>query len=84
MKLGNPWLDSHKEIFDGITIAQLLGKQYNHLSQRIENWTDEASGWIVRSIFRQHDVLEIAPGRGCLCFFLPKELKKTMKGLINV
>ena len=52
---------------------------------RINNWTDEGSGWIIESIGGQYvNIFASSPLIGSTYIELPNELKNSMKGLINI
>ena len=81
----DPWFDSHKETFDDICIDEVLNKQQNKRSEKIQNWTHESSGWNVHAILHhQLFISEITPCKSSSYFPLPKELINTTRGLINI
>ena len=52
---------------------------------RIDNWINEASGWIVESIDGKYvNCSAYSPLVGSTYIELPDELKNSMKGLINI
>ena len=52
---------------------------------RIDNWSNEGSGWIIESIEAQYVNISIySPLSGSTYIELPDKLKNPMKGLINI
>ena len=52
---------------------------------RIDNWSNEGSGWIIESIEAQYMNISIySPLSGSTYIELPDKLKNPMKGLINI
>ena len=84
-KFADPWFGSENIKFNNINIDELLDIPHNHLSSRVESWEYEGSGWATRSILlHQLVVSEIALCERRSYFLLPNELRKPMKGLINI
>ena len=62
-----------------------LDKSFQEILYRIDNWSNEGSGWIVESIKSQRiDVSSFRPLMGRYCIKLPAELKNPRKELINI
>ena len=84
-KFADPWFGSENIKFNNINIDELLDVPHNHLSSRVESWEYEGSGWATHSILlHQLVVSEIALCERRSYFLLPNELRKPMKGLINI
>ena len=62
-----------------------LGKSFQEILYRIDNWINEGSGCIIESIEAQYVNISIySPLIGSTYIELPDKLKNPMKGLINV
>ena len=62
-----------------------LDKSFQEILYRIENWSNEGPGWIIKSIEAQHVNISIySPLIGSTYIELPNWLKNPMKGLINI
>ena len=63
------------------SITKTIINRYN----RIDNWINEGSGWIIDSINGQHvNITKYAPLFGSSFIELPSQLKNPKKGLINI
>ena len=63
----------------------MLDKPFQEILHRIDNWTNEGSGWIIESIEAQYVNTSVySPLSGSTYIELPDKLKKPMKGLINI
>ena len=52
---------------------------------RIGNWVNEGSGWIIESIDAEYVNISVySPLSGSTYIKLPRQLKCSMKGLINI
>ena len=75
-----------------------LGKSFEEILYRVDNWINEGSGWIIDSINGQYvnisiidsingqyvNISKYAPLFGSSFIELPSELKNPKKGLINI
>ena len=62
-----------------------LGKSFQEILYRIDNWISEESGWIFELIkFQYINISTYRPLSGSSYIKLPVELRKTKKGLINI
>ena len=62
-----------------------LDKSFQDILNRIENWINEGSGWIIELIKAQYmNTYIYSPLIGSTCIELPDKLKNPMKGLINI
>ena len=62
-----------------------LGKHFQEILYRIDNWINEGSSWKIESIEAEHVNISIYnPLRGSTYIELPDKLKNPMKGLINI
>ena len=62
-----------------------LGKSFQEILYRIDNWINERSGWIVELIESQYiSISTCRPLSGSSYIKLPAELKSSKKGLINI
>ena len=62
-----------------------LDKSFQEILYRIDNWINEGSGWITKSIEAQYVNISIyIPLIGSTYIELPDGLKNPMKGLINI
>ena len=83
--LKGPWFDSEKLEFNGTNIDELLDIQHNQLSSRVERWTYERSSWTINLIIQYHFIIsENTPYEGSSYFPLPKELRNSVKGLVDI
>ena len=52
---------------------------------RIDNWVNEGSGWVIESIDAEYvNISVFSPLIGSTYVELPRRLKNSMKGLINI
>ena len=62
-----------------------LGQCFNEINYRLENWISHGSGWIVEEIISQFlNLSSYLPLSGNTYSKLPVEIKRPMKGLINI
>ena len=62
-----------------------LDECFNEIIFRLENWISHGSGWNVEEIISQYlNLSSYRPLSGSTYCELPKELKNSMKGLINI
>ena len=62
-----------------------LDKSFQEILYRIENWINEGSGWIIKSINGEYvNIYVYSPLIGSRYIELPYGLKNPMKGLINI
>ena len=62
-----------------------LDKSFQEILYRIDNWINEESGWIIKSIKSQYiNISTFRPLIGSSCIKLPAKLRSTKKGLINI
>ena len=62
-----------------------IDKSFEEILYRIDNWINEGSGWVVKSINREYvNISKHAPLFVNLFIELPDKLKHPMKGLINI
>ena len=62
-----------------------LDKSFQEILYRIDNWTNEGSGWILKSIDGEYvNISAYSPLVGNTYIELPDELKNPMKGLVNI
>ena len=63
----------------------LIDKSFEEILYRIDNWTNEGSGWILDSVNSEYvNISKYAPLFGSSFIELPDKLKHPMKGLINI
>ena len=63
----------------------MLDRSFQEILYRIDNWINEGSGWIIKSIEAQYVNISIySPLIGSTYIELPDKLKNPMKGLINI
>ena len=62
-----------------------LDKSFQEILYRIDNWINEGSGWIVKSINGKYvNISSYSPLVGSICIELPDEFKHSVKGLIKI
>ena len=62
-----------------------LGRSFQEILCRIDNWFNEESGWIVESINEEYvNIFAYSPLVESAYIELSNELKNSMKGLINI
>ena len=62
-----------------------LGKSFQEMLYRIDNWINEGSGWIIEAVEAEYVNISIYnPLIGSTYVELPDKLKNPMKGLINI
>ena len=62
-----------------------LGKSFQEMLYRIDNWINEGSGWIIESVAAEYVNISIYnPLIGSTYVELPDKLKNPMKGLVNI
>ena len=62
-----------------------LDQSFQEILYRIDNWIDQGSGWIVKSIEGFYlNVSSYSPLIGSTYIELPDKLKTSRKGLINI
>ena len=62
-----------------------IEKSFQEILYRIDNWINEGSGWVIESIDAKSVNISIySPLSGNSYVELPRRLKNTMKGLINI
>ena len=62
-----------------------LDKSFQEILYRIDNWINEGSGWIIKSISGEYvNISKYSPLIGSSFVELPSELKNSKKGLINI
>ena len=62
-----------------------LNKSFQEILYRIDNWVNEGSGWVVKSINGEYvNISMYSPLIGSSFVKLPNELKHPKKGLINI
>ena len=62
-----------------------LGKSFQEILCRIDNWINEGSGWIIESIEPQYvNISMYSPLVESTYIELPDGLKNSMEGLINI
>ena len=62
-----------------------LENSFQEILYRIDNWINEGSGWIVKSIESQYiNISTYRPLSGSSYVKLPAELKSERKGLTNI
>ena len=67
------------EILEKIELAE------EEILKRIAVWISEGSGWVIEAILNHYiNVVSYIPLRGNSYILLPKELKNSKKGLINL
>ena len=65
-------------------ILQKLEVAEEEILERIAKWISEGSGWIIEEILNHYiNVVSYIPLRGHFYIPLPKELRKSKKGLFN-
>ena len=65
-------------------ILQKLEVAEDEILERIAKWISEGSGWIIEEILNHFiNVVSYIPLRGNFYIPLPKELRKSKKGLFN-
>ena len=63
----------------------VLDRSFQEILYRIDNWINEGSDWIIKSIEAQYVNISIySPLIGSTYIELPDKLKNPMKGLINI
>ena len=63
----------------------ILTNLYKKFSYRIDDWINEGSGWIIKSIDAKYlNISLYCPLSGRSYIELPDKLKNSMKGLINI
>ena len=62
-----------------------LDQCFNEIIFKLENWISHGSGWNVEKIVHQYlNISSYLPLSGSTYYELPKELKNSRKGLINI
>ena len=62
-----------------------LDQCFNEIIYKLEQWISHGSGWNVEEIVSQYlNIGNYLPLSGSTCCELPKGLKNSMKGLINI
>ena len=62
-----------------------LGKCFQEILCRIDNWVNEGSGWVIESINGEYvNISAYSPLIGSTYIELPDKLKNSMKGLISI
>ena len=63
----------------------MLDKSFHKILDRIDNWINEGSGWIIESVETEYVHISIySPLSGTTYIELTHKLKKSMTGLINI
>ena len=66
-------------------ITEKLKRAEEEILERIAKWISEGSGWIIEEILNHYiNVVSYIPLRGNSYILLPKELRNSKKGLINL
>ena len=77
-------------IFNSTTITLInseydLDKSFQEILYRIDNWINEDSCWVIKSMDGEYFNISIySPLSGSSYIQLPNNLRKSMKGLINI
>ena len=68
-----------------INLKYDLDKSFQEVLYRIDNWINEGSGWIIESVDAEYVNISVySPSSERTHIKLPRELKKSVKGLINI
>ena len=63
----------------------MFHNSYQEILYRIDNWIKEGSGWVIKSVDREYFNISIfSPLSGSSYIELPRRLRNSMKGLINM
>ena len=58
---------------------------FQEILYRIDNWIKKGSGWVIKSVGREYFNISIfSPLSGSSYIELPRRLRNSMKGLINI
>ena len=90
-KVKSSYLTEYSPVYLNSLTKTVIGNKYfldqcfNEIIFRLENWISHRSGWIVEEIISQYlNLSSYKPLSGSTYCELPKELKNSMKGLINI
>ena len=63
----------------------MLDKSFHEILHRIDNWINEVSGWMIESADAEFmNIFIYSPISTSSYIELPRELRNSMKGLINI
>jgi len=72
-------------ITNDIEIEELLKSATEQIVRRIAQWLSEGSGWIIESVDKHYlNIVKYKPMKGSSYIQLPKELRHSAKGLVNM
>ena len=66
-------------------IKTVLDKSFQEILYRTDNWINEGSGWVIESVDAEYVNISIfSPLSGSTYIELPRRLRNSMKGQINI
>ena len=90
-KVRSSGLIEHSTVYSNSLTKTVIGNKYflddcfNEVIFRLENWISHGTGWNVDNILSQYlNISSYKPLSGSTYCELPKGLKNSMKGLINI
>ena len=67
------------------SIDEILKTSFSQIVEKIGNWLKEGSGWTIKFLDSHYiNIVQYSPLRGSSYIQLPKELRNSRKGLINI
>ena len=68
-----------------INLKYDLDESFQEIFYMIDNWINEGSGWVIKYVDAKYvNISILSPTSGSTYFELPRRLRNSMKGLINI